>query len=71
MQTGTQTTFIVVVVMNRLGGKSNTGEAGEDADGYYTDDIQSSHCQLTDSAANQTPGRAARVQTGKHRRHSE
>jgi glutamate synthase domain-containing protein 2 len=41
MQTGTQTTFRVSIAMNRLGGKSNTGEGGEDAD-RYTDDIQSS-----------------------------
>jgi hypothetical protein len=41
MQTGiTQTTFRVVVAMNRLGGRSNTGEGGENAD-RYTDDIQS------------------------------
>jgi glutamate synthase domain-containing protein 2 len=42
MQTGiTQTTFRVVVAMNRLGGKSNTGEGGEDVD-RYTDDIHNS-----------------------------
>ncbi len=42
MQTGiTQTTFRIVIAMNRLGGKSNTGEGGGDAD-RYTDDIQSS-----------------------------
>ncbi len=45
MQTGiTQTTFRIGIAMNRLGGKSNTGEVGEDADRYYTDDIQSSQC---------------------------
>jgi hypothetical protein len=39
MQTGiTQTTFRVVIAINRLGGKSNTEEGGEDAD-RYTDDI--------------------------------
>jgi hypothetical protein len=34
----------LAIAMNRLGGKSNTGEGGEDADRYYTDDIQSRHC---------------------------
>jgi glutamate synthase domain-containing protein 2 len=39
MQTGiTQTTFRVGFAMNRLGGKSNTGDGGKDAD-RYTDDI--------------------------------
>jgi glutamate synthase domain-containing protein 2 len=32
----------LAIAMNRLGGKSNTGEGGEDAD-RYTDDIQSIH----------------------------
>ncbi len=63
MQTGTQTTFTVVIVFNRLGGKSNTGEGGEDAD-RYTDDVQSSHYVINRMAANQTPGRVARMQTG-------
>ena len=29
----------LAIAMNRLGGKSNTGEGGEDADRYCTDDI--------------------------------
>jgi glutamate synthase domain-containing protein 2 len=33
----------LAIAMNRLGGKSNTGEGGEDAD-RYTDDIQISRC---------------------------
>jgi glutamate synthase domain-containing protein 2 len=71
MQTGTQTTFRVGIAMNRLGGKSNTGEGGEDADRYYTDDIQSSRClEQTRRQIKRRGGRRGRRQV-LHRRHSE
>jgi glutamate synthase domain-containing protein 2 len=53
----------LAIAMNRLGGKSNTGEGGEDAD-RYTDDIQNSYCLEQTLRQIKHRGGGARMQTG-------